>query len=711
MNVNRQDPLDLLRPATGTCQAAAFTSYTFNAGFFEETVLASLLPIDADPEVSPRQFLDEGRYRLQCTPVTVIVDPHHFRGGRRLPYDLVLASDARTFHPKVAVVLFADHARLLVGSGNLTSQGYGNNAELNALLKLDYGQHAGLLGDVKRFFVACGAHGEAWDRLVEYLQLQLDAVSDPKDVDDDGAPALLETATSGPLLDRFFARIPANAKIHAIGVLAPYHQEDDAAPESAVIERAISAAGDRASRQMKIDVGLCWENNRLSPPGDPPVDTYPLEGELWAWREGASGKQTVSWFLVGDHVGHTFNCVNAAGVTPRATRTMRSQLESSSAWLVDHVQASAPPHLLERLAKRRRLHIWCLPEFRLENGRTFRRPLHGKLIAVATSRGKVKETHLLLGSPNATTSALLRPGANVEAALHLVLPSRLRLPDLCSDLVECPREFLDLTAPDYPALKPNPARWVKEAWFDASSKKLTVEWQKGAPSLTLIYPTSTNPHRLFEGKPGPALEIDDFDLDRSCSELLVRMDGDEGRVPIRVIHLNALPSMGPPSPPDFEEFVSLFSGRYCAPHTPGGGGPGRGEGIDSDGTTASDWLPEVHPKDVFRAIFGRIQELADPDASLGAFDLLLDGPTGLRAFLRAMLKAAGLDRLDAGEAWLYGQELARGLGHIDLLDTPINRAKMKRLQSFAVDVQTQLAPLKPAESWSSALAKFYGASS
>ena len=103
-------PLDRLMAGTRSCLGATFLSYTFDPTFFEEEVLSTLLGIMSDPEEAPRAFINEATHKLQQVPVTVMVDPGHLQGGKRLPYDLLPARRERIFHPKLTLILYKDLA-------------------------------------------------------------------------------------------------------------------------------------------------------------------------------------------------------------------------------------------------------------------------------------------------------------------------------------------------------------------------------------------------------------------------------------------------------------------------------------------------------------------------------------------------------------------------------------------------------------------------
>ena len=98
-NIVTIDTLGLFSGSVEACLGAVFLTYTFDAQFFEEEILAALLPLQEDPTEATPRFLDEGRRKLVETPVLVIADPGMLQGGQRLPYDLVRADSARLFHP------------------------------------------------------------------------------------------------------------------------------------------------------------------------------------------------------------------------------------------------------------------------------------------------------------------------------------------------------------------------------------------------------------------------------------------------------------------------------------------------------------------------------------------------------------------------------------------------------------------------------------
>ena len=112
------------------------TSYTFDAAFFEEECLSRFAGLDSDPAEDPLGFLIEREEKLQQLKYAgVLIDQHHAKGLRSLRWDLLTARPKSGIqHAKVSLLLWSQHARLIVASANLTKNGYRQNYEVFAVL-------------------------------------------------------------------------------------------------------------------------------------------------------------------------------------------------------------------------------------------------------------------------------------------------------------------------------------------------------------------------------------------------------------------------------------------------------------------------------------------------------------------------------------------------------------------------------------------------
>lgn len=690
MTVTRADAIERLVDGDGPCIGAAFVTYTFDATFFEEEILAALLPIHEDPTESTRRFLDEGRRGLSQTPVLVIADSTMLRGGQRLPFDLLRADARRTFHPKLALVLRRASARLVVGSGNLTRGGYGDNAELSVALTLDYQADSGLLRQVVSFLEACGASGEAWRQLRAELDPRLGSALGPEA----GTPALLHTYSGAALLDVFLDRIPTEGKIARLGVLAPFHQEDGAPPDAAVLDRLLDWVSARQKDRVVLDVGVSWEGNPVAPAAQRPETMAGHQGSLWGFLDGDRGQESTNWGVLGDHVGHNFEVLDGRRTSTRSTRDMNARLTAGRAWPAGSLIAFAPEGLVDRAAKRADLHLWLHPELHRREGRTYAQGLHGKLLCVTVREGRAQRTHLLVGSPNASAMALLRPDGNVECALHLVIDGAHHLGTLCETLVHTPRAQVTLRGRTFSAAAASPGRWIEDAIFDAATGELVVTWGPGAPVLELNYPLSP-PRPLFDGRPEATLVLHGFELDPACCELEVveQSQNASARVPLRIVNRVELPLNGLPADLGLDDLLMLHTGRASS----GGLGTKRAgvagaESVAGDSTSILGTA--LTPRQVFRALGAVAGELVKAP-SLSAFEAMVRGPWGVERLAARIVEAPGKGELLSAEAWVYGHELARSMAEISFESDPTAAAKCALRDGVVARLRCDLLGLQP----------------
>lgn len=116
------------------------TSFTFDAAFFEEECLASFLGLETNPTDDGPAYLIEREdklARLQCA--SVLVDAHHCRGTRSLRWDLLPARLPGIQHAKVCLLVWSNQVRVMIGSANLTEDGYRRNLEVFGVLDFHVG--------------------------------------------------------------------------------------------------------------------------------------------------------------------------------------------------------------------------------------------------------------------------------------------------------------------------------------------------------------------------------------------------------------------------------------------------------------------------------------------------------------------------------------------------------------------------------------------
>jgi len=696
------------------CLAAVFCSYTFDPAFFENQVLRTLLKLRSDPEEHTTDFLNEGRLALQTTPVACFVDAGARTPGQRLPYEQYIIS-GRVFHPKLALLARDDHALLLLGSGNLTRGGYGDNTELWSTLRLSYttATDAVLLRDLlaalRDVEALSGRRSDALAELVRVVSARLPPASAPTT-----APTCrLLHSLHEPILPAFLRLLPADAKIVQIGMLAPFYERDDAGALSpdevdGVVSEILRS---RPSTGAVLDMGFTWQGGPLSPPAAiPPLAERP--GTLWVHRI-AEDPPRLEYFTPHRWTAQSLRYADRAG----SSRTWARE-EAEAAWSARAVfpaapcVANGPQQLVRLLRERHTLRTWLYPSYRLEAGRPVKRPLHAKLIAVVVTTAAGEATYLLVGSPNASRRALLIPGgqANVEFALALALAGRWTLDVLAPELVACPPDQLVLTTPDFPAPVVTAARWIDWAEYDAQTRELRVQWREHGPEAPAAYRLAYLDSTLSAGPAPPhGLQvIPDFELRPTSCELVLEVEADTTMVPIIVLNLAALQVEAMATKYDLAALVALLSRRI---------GVARlrqlvAQQTDAAGHSVLEALfgEGFTPTDVFRMFHALARELADPERSLPAFRHVLQRPTGVLAVWQALREALG-GHLSREQLWFYGFELVRSLEILALPDDADRADKAAELAAVVARVRSELVEFTPSATghpWVDAIVRFYG---
>jgi len=112
------------------------TTFTFDAGFFEEECLGRFGSVEADPRRDGAMYRIEREERLaQLRCATVVADIHHAGGSRSLRWDLLAARPKiGVMHAKIALLAWERHVRIIIGSANLTGEAYRRNRECAGVL-------------------------------------------------------------------------------------------------------------------------------------------------------------------------------------------------------------------------------------------------------------------------------------------------------------------------------------------------------------------------------------------------------------------------------------------------------------------------------------------------------------------------------------------------------------------------------------------------
>ena len=134
--------------------------------------------------------------------------------------------------------------------------------------------------------------------------------------------------------------------------------------------------------------------------------------------------------------------------------------------------------------------------------------------------------------------------------------------------------------------------------------------------------------------------------------------------------------------------------------------------VTGDGTELDTFFGEgFGPTDVFRAWWSVADDLIDPEISVQAFRLRLDGALGAGAAWSCMLDAFEQQSLSVEEVWFYGKELLRTVADIVLPRATDRDAKARLLENFLERVVDDVERLELDDGnrpWLTHIFSFYG---
>lgn len=129
--------LEMWRPPkdAGEPVGCLATTYTFDAGFFEEECIARFLQIDSLPDREGLAYLLERENRLGPTYAGVLVDHTHAGVDHSLRWDILsVRIPGAKQHAKISLLAWTRHVRIIIASANLTPSGYRSNQEIAGVI-------------------------------------------------------------------------------------------------------------------------------------------------------------------------------------------------------------------------------------------------------------------------------------------------------------------------------------------------------------------------------------------------------------------------------------------------------------------------------------------------------------------------------------------------------------------------------------------------
>ncbi len=148
------------------------TTFTFSPEFFEEECLARFINLESEPSDGPAYLIEREEKLSQLNCVSVLVDQQHCRGSRNLRWDLIPSRANALQHAKISLLVWTDYIRVIIGSANLTEDGYRRNQEVFGVLNFmpDGQTPLSCLVDTIRFLRPLASYGFEVDYSAEHLR-------------------------------------------------------------------------------------------------------------------------------------------------------------------------------------------------------------------------------------------------------------------------------------------------------------------------------------------------------------------------------------------------------------------------------------------------------------------------------------------------------------------------------------------------------------
>ncbi len=214
------------------------TTFTFSPAFFEEECLGRFLKLETDATEDGPVYLVEREEKLsQVTCAAVLVDQHHCKGARSLRWDLhAVRPDRGILHAKISLLCWSKLVRLIIGSANLTEDGYRRNREVYGVVDFHEGSESPrpVLQEVLQYLRLTADAAIAEDdslplqrmrRFLDRVQALSRAWGTTRD-EHEREPVRVTTLLTGPgrpdLFSQLSSRWPGNSPPHSAWVVSPF---------------------------------------------------------------------------------------------------------------------------------------------------------------------------------------------------------------------------------------------------------------------------------------------------------------------------------------------------------------------------------------------------------------------------------------------------------------------------------------------------------
>lgn len=222
--------LSLWAPPEGAGAAVGVlaTTFTLDTALFEEECLARFAGVQSDPARDGALYRIEREEKLAgLLCAAVVADIHHCSGRRSLRWDLLAARPTTgVMHAKISLMAWSNHVRVIVGSANLSNEGYRRNQECVAPLEFgDAFSDRGLLDPLLAFLrellsLTTGPARQRAEQLLQWVDQRLPRHAPP------GKGLQRHVLLVGPgrpnLFDQLRQILPAGAPPGEAHVVSPF---------------------------------------------------------------------------------------------------------------------------------------------------------------------------------------------------------------------------------------------------------------------------------------------------------------------------------------------------------------------------------------------------------------------------------------------------------------------------------------------------------
>ena len=217
-------------PSWGRLQGLLATTYELTPDFLEMDFLPSVFGLGSwdDRSWATRMSLEKALHGLDAA--VILTEARRYRGrprSLRLEVRPVVSPRGSALHAKVTFLLFERAVRLIVGSANLTPQGYRLNREAVAVLTAshDSRKEAAVISQALTAMDPA-LSGALTDDARKLIRLSLETLQPWVNGGSDPDTAFLWSHGQTALWHQFLARWPASDSVKRISILSPFWSED-----------------------------------------------------------------------------------------------------------------------------------------------------------------------------------------------------------------------------------------------------------------------------------------------------------------------------------------------------------------------------------------------------------------------------------------------------------------------------------------------------